>query len=40
MGFTPAHRADGKFHTLRVRTHNPAYKVRARSGYVAEPSKS
>ncbi len=36
LGFTPAHAPDGKFHSLRVRTHNPAYKVRARSGYVAE----
>jgi len=40
MGFTPAHGADGKYHSLRVRTHNATYKVRARSGYVAEPSKS
>ena len=40
MGFTPAHASDGKFHTLRVRTHNTTYKVRARSGYVAEPTKS
>jgi Ca-activated chloride channel family protein len=40
MGFTPAHSADGKYHTLRVRTHNTTYKVRARSGYVAEPTKS
>jgi len=39
MGFTPAHSADGKYHTLRVRTHNTTYKVRARSGYVAEPTK-
>lgn len=35
MGFTPKHGADGKYHTLRVRTHNAAHKVRARSGYVA-----
>ena len=40
MGFTPAHGTDGKYHSLRVRTHNTTYKVRARSGYVAEPSKS
>jgi len=40
IGFTPAHGADGKFHTLRVRTHNPAHKVRARRGYVADPGKS
>ena len=35
MGFTPAHPADGKFHTLRVRTKDAAYKVQARRGYVA-----
>src|SRR5712671_4831467 len=35
MGFTPKHGADGKYHTLRVRTHNTTYKVRSRSGYVA-----
>jgi len=40
MGFMPNHPADGKYHTLRVRTHNLTYKVRARSGYVAEPPKS
>jgi Ca-activated chloride channel family protein len=40
MGFTPTHGADGKYHTLRVRTRNTEYKVRARSGYVAEPPKS
>ena len=39
IGFTPAHSADGKYHTLRVRTHNATYKVRARSGYVADPAK-
>jgi Ca-activated chloride channel family protein len=36
IGFTPAHGADGKFHSLRVRTRNPDYKVQARRGYVAE----
>jgi len=40
MGFTPKHGPDGKYHTLRVRTHKTDYKVRARSGYVADPSKS
>jgi Ca-activated chloride channel family protein len=39
MGFMPNHAADGKYHTLRVRTHNLTYKVRARSGYVAEPNR-
>jgi len=37
MGFVPNHPADGKYHTIRVRTHNTTYKVRARSGYVASP---
>ena len=36
IGFTPAHPHDGNFHTLRVRTKNTAYKVRSRTGYVAE----
>ena len=36
IGFTPVHEPDGKFHTLRVRTRNMAYKVRARNGYVAD----
>jgi Ca-activated chloride channel family protein len=40
MGFTPAHAPDGKFHTLRVRTKNAAYKVQSRRGYVAELPKS
>ena len=39
MGFTPAHAPDGKFHTLRVRTKNAAYKVQARRGYVSEIPK-
>jgi Ca-activated chloride channel family protein len=39
MGFTPMHGADGKYHSLRVRTHNPSYKVRARSGYVSDAIK-
>ena len=37
IGFTATHPPDGQFHTLRVRTTNPAYKVRSRSGYVAQP---
>ena len=40
MGFTPSHPPDGKFHTLRVRTKNTAYKVQARRGYVSEIPKS
>jgi Ca-activated chloride channel family protein len=38
MGFSPAHPPDGKFHTLRVRTKNGAYKVQSRRGYVADVS--
>jgi len=40
MGFTPSHPPDGKFHTLRVRTKNAAYKVQSRRGYVADIPKS
>jgi Ca-activated chloride channel homolog len=40
IGFTPSHAPDGKFHTLRVRTKDAAYKVQARRGYVAELPKS
>jgi len=40
IGFTPSHPPDGKFHTLRVRTKNTAYKVQARRGYVADIPKS
>ena len=40
MGFSPAHPPDGKFHTLRVRAKNGAYKVQARRGYVADVPKS
>ena len=40
MGFTPAHAPDGKFHTLRVRAKNAAFKVQSRRGYVADIPKS
>ena len=40
MAFTPAHPPDGKFHTLRVRAKNGAYKVQSRRGYVADIPKS
>ena len=39
IGYTPTHGADGKFHSIRVRVHGASYKVRARSGYVAEAVK-
>jgi Ca-activated chloride channel family protein len=38
LGYSPPRGADGQFHSLRVRTTNPEYKVRARAGYVATPS--
>ena len=40
IGFTPTHAPDGKFHTLRVRTKNTAYKVRSRTGYVFDEGKT
>lgn len=36
MGYTPAHGADGKYHSIRVRVKSGKYRVRARNGYVAE----
>jgi Ca-activated chloride channel family protein len=35
LGYASAHPGDGKYHSIRVRMINPAYKVRARNGYVA-----
>ena len=35
LGYSSPHPGDGKFHSIRVRTTNPTYKVRARNGYVA-----
>ena len=35
LGYSSPHPGDGKFHSIRVRTSNPTYKVRARNGYVA-----
>jgi VWFA-related protein len=34
IGYTPKTRADGKYHTVRVRVTNDTYKVRARRGVV------
>ncbi len=34
IGYTPATRADGKYHTIRVRVTNQAYRVRARRGVI------
>jgi VWFA-related protein len=35
LGYSSSHPGDGKYHSIRVRATNPAYKVRARNGYVA-----
>ena len=34
IGYTPATRGDGKYHTIRVKTTNDTYRVRARRGVV------
>jgi VWFA-related protein len=34
LGYTPAHGADGKYHSIRVRVTAPGHRVRARNGYV------
>jgi hypothetical protein len=34
IGYTPLSRADGKYHSVRVRVTNDTYKVRARRGVV------
>ena len=35
LGYSSPRPGDGQFHSIRVRTTNPTYKVRARNGYVA-----
>jgi Ca-activated chloride channel family protein len=35
LGYSSPHPGDGKYHSIRVRTTNPGYRVRARTGYVA-----
>jgi Ca-activated chloride channel homolog len=35
LGYSSPHPGDGKYHTIRVRTLDPTYQVRARAGYVA-----
>ena len=39
LGYTPKHGVDGQFHSIRVRVQGASYKVRARTGYVAEAIK-
>jgi VWFA-related protein len=35
LGYSSSHPGDGQYHSIRVRTTTPTYKVRARNGYVA-----
>jgi Ca-activated chloride channel family protein len=35
LGYSSPHPGDGRYHSIRVRATNPAYRVRARTGYVA-----
>jgi len=35
LAYASPNPGDGKYHSIRVRTTDPTYKVRARSGYVA-----
>ena len=35
LAYTPAHRPDGQYHSIRVRVTRPDHRVRARRGYVA-----
>jgi Ca-activated chloride channel homolog len=37
LGYSPPHGADGRYHSIRVRVTNTAFRVRARNGYVAAP---
>jgi VWFA-related protein len=39
IGYSPRHGGDGQFHSIRVRVQGANYKVRARTGYVAEAIK-
>ncbi len=40
LGFSPARRPDGKYHTLRVRVKGDGYRVRSRRGYIAGSKRS
>jgi Ca-activated chloride channel family protein len=35
LGYSSSHPGDGQYHSIRVHMTNPAYRVRARNGYVA-----
>jgi VWFA-related protein len=36
IGYTSPRQADGEYHSIRVRTTDPSYRVRGRRGYMAE----
>lgn len=36
LGYVSPHPDDGRYHSVRVRTKNPEYRVRSRKGYVGE----
>ena len=40
IGYSSPHPGDGQYHSIRVRAVNPAYRVRARTGYVAVKRRS
>lgn len=40
IGFSPARRPDGRYHTIRVRAKGDGYRVRSRRGYIATPRRS
>jgi len=40
LAYTTPHPGDGRYHSIRVRVGNGAYRVRARNGYVSEPVHS
>jgi VWFA-related protein len=40
LGYTSTRGADGQYHSLRVKVQPSEYRVRARNGYVATPSKT
>jgi Ca-activated chloride channel family protein len=40
IGYVPPRGADGQYHSIHVRVQGPAYRARARNGYVAGPLPS
>jgi Ca-activated chloride channel homolog len=37
LGYSSTHRADGEYHSIRVRVRQAGHRVRARNGYIAQP---